>query len=389
MHHPLTLVINATTKSNVKTVILLLLLLLTTSSPSHAGLKNHWLKPVPEQGVTTPSPEQCGLCHRDRLAEWSGSRHAKAFSPGLTGQLFASSLKEIKECLICHTPLTEQLNHATTYLGGQKPGTEKKRLAKHGIFCASCHLRQGRLITPGSFKNQTAHPKQKRVPWFSESQFCAPCHQFPQRYAINGKPLENTLLEWQQSRFARQGVTCQKCHMPEGKHLFRGVHDPDMVRQGVTITVKESIKKATLTIKSSGVGHYFPTYIVPKIKLSGILIDRKGAEIPASLRNKTLQRDVQYSANGWQEIKDSRLAPGESASINVPWQFGRYIGRKIRFRIEVDPDNYYINNVYKPLLDKADSLRKRTIQQADKEARANSYILYEKIVDHPLEKQQN
>ncbi len=64
---------------------------------------------------------------------------------------------------------------------------------------------------------------------FWKSDFCAVCHQFSPDQAINGKLLENTVEGWRQSPQAAAGQTCQSCHMPSRRHLWRGIHDPDMV----------------------------------------------------------------------------------------------------------------------------------------------------------------
>ena len=47
-----------------------------------------WDTPVPRQKPAPPAPETCGACHHDKYSEWSGSRHAHAFSPGLLGQIY-------------------------------------------------------------------------------------------------------------------------------------------------------------------------------------------------------------------------------------------------------------------------------------------------------------
>ena len=169
--------------------------------------------------------------------------------------------------------------------------------------------------------------------------------------------------------------------MPNGRHLFRGIHDPETVRQGVTISIRKSSKKAILTLRSSSIGHYLPTYIVPRIRLTGLLLNSQGVGIAASLRNKTLQRVVQYTNTCWQEVRDTRLPPGESISLSVPWRIGKQKGKQIHFKIEVDPDNYYLNQVYRPILNQEEGKKNRLIRKAAEEARANRYILYEKIVD--------
>src|SRR5206468_1036453 len=77
-----------------------------------------------------------------------------------------------------------------------------------------------------------------RTPAYLASEFCRGCHQFgADGYVLNGKLLEDTYAEWKASRFAAAGVQCQDCHMPDRRHLWRGIHDPEMVRGGLTITV--------------------------------------------------------------------------------------------------------------------------------------------------------
>ncbi|MBI3628436.1 MAG: cytochrome c554 and C-prime, partial [Candidatus Rokubacteria bacterium] len=77
-----------------------------------------------------------------------------------------------------------------------------------------------------------------RTPAFLRSEFCASCHQFgADGFALNGKLLENTYEEWRASPAARAGRQCQDCHMPDRRHLWRGIHDPDMVKSGVEISL--------------------------------------------------------------------------------------------------------------------------------------------------------
>ena len=64
---------------------------------------------------------------------------------------------------------------------------------------------------------------------FEDSRFCAHCHQFPDDGPrIAGKLQEDTYQQWLASDYARQDAgkqTCQSCHMPDRKHLWRGIHD--------------------------------------------------------------------------------------------------------------------------------------------------------------------
>ncbi len=86
--------------------------------------------------------------------------------------------------------------------------------------------------------------------------------------------LENTWAEWAASPQAREGETCQSCHMPDRRHLWRGIHDPEMVRGAVPVElvpVRATAGRADgeLRIRSEGVGHAFPTYTTPRVCASG------------------------------------------------------------------------------------------------------------------------
>src|SRR5258705_80878 len=126
------------------------------------------------------------------------------------------------------------------------------------------------------------HSGVTRPPAFLKAEFCGGCHQFaPDGFALNGKLLENTYNEWKASRFAREGVQCQDCHMPDRRHRWRGIHDADMVRSGLTITAKADATRyqpgevavVRLRVTSTRVGHAFPTYVTPRVILSGELVD--------------------------------------------------------------------------------------------------------------------
>ena len=52
------------------------------------------------------------------------------------------------------------------------------------------------------------------------------------------------------SRHAREGRACQACHMPERRHLWRGIHDPEMVKRALGREVTASrLREIDVTIK--------------------------------------------------------------------------------------------------------------------------------------------
>jgi len=170
--------------------------------------------------------------------------------PGIIGQLMdmaPEARAEHQACIRCHAPLSEQADSLAASLGdagsAALPG-----LRAEGLVCAACHVRQYRWYGPPRRDGSTAEPGTEGFPhgaWhstaaFQSSRFCAACHQFePDQYALNGKPIENTFEEWKASPYAEQGRGCQSCHMSDRRHLWRGIHDPDTVRSGVTIAVSD------------------------------------------------------------------------------------------------------------------------------------------------------
>ena len=133
--------------------------------------------------------------------------------------------------------------------------------------------------------------------------------------------------------------------MPERRHLWRGIHDAEMVKSGVTISVSLAEKShlpgelvgATITVTNSGVGHKFPTYITPKVFLRGKLLTDKGEPIESSQQEYVI---------GWEsydlavEVYDTRLSPGEQIQISYQYPLPDEAAR-LHIEVTVDPDHWY------------------------------------------------
>ncbi len=242
-------------------------------------LEAYWQRPIPLQGQAPEGlsalenslePSACGACHAEQYMDWQTSIHSGAYSPGLSGQLVnweTDWYQNVRDCLVCHTPLSEQSAQVPDTLGNLRPNPVFDRaLQTHGLVCAACHVRGWRRHGPprrdGSVEESppgSPHGGVKRSPFFEDSRFCSECHQFAAP-AVNGKSLQNTYEEWANSRYAAEGVSCQGCHMPDRRHLWRGVHDSTMVRSGVTIELGERLvsranrRVVDLRITNSGTG---------------------------------------------------------------------------------------------------------------------------------------
>ncbi|HIP07534.1 MAG TPA: hypothetical protein EYG66_06710 [Mariprofundaceae bacterium] len=391
---------NALMKSILVTALGVLLI-----AAGYADLDGYWDKPSTKSNHDWSAleknmrPEACAQCHESQFNTWKLSRHSKAYSSGLIGQFPDMGHGQGNDCLRCHAPLDEQLysgepdmlkslsilrKHPQGFdLNANLDSPEAKLPLRHsGVSCAVCHVRSGNRFGPprkndntlGFIKTET-HGGFTASKKFEQSGFCAECHQFPQRYAINGKPLENTVFEWQQSRFSKQGKQCQGCHMPDRQHTFKGIHDKDFTRQGLDIQVNKKHGLAQLKITSTNIGHAFPTYVTPKVLVSAVALGKRG-EVLKTWRWEIV-REVFYG-NGWQEKQDTRLMPDESrryVADNPP-----KASQSVRFDIKVVPDNFY-KSVYQSLLDddlQADA--KVLIQRALDETHTNDYVLFSDVV---------
>lgn len=377
----------------------LVLLLCALLASSGLAAEEYWSWPLKSQGKAPAGwseleasldPQSCGSCHADKLTEWSGSLHAKAMSPGLVGQLLTFSKEDTQDCLNCHAPLAEQ---AQAFEAARKKGKghlpEAQGLAAAGNSCGGCHLRGHTHFGPpqrgtgkvGPGDGGQPHGGVIRTADFERSEFCATCHQFSQDQAINGKPLENTVEEWRASPQAAAGQTCQTCHMPDRKHLWRGIHDPATTAAGLTPKVSADGDKARFAVTSTGVGHAFPTYVTPKVILHAVLLDAQGKPRPGSEVTYVIQRRVEYDGSDWREISDTRLLPGQTASVEIAWKDAK----RARVWLEIQPDDFYHSVTYAQL--RANLPKRgapaRLIAEADAIAQASVYTLFTTEIERP------
>ena len=363
------------------------------ADPVAQFLAAHWAQPIAPQGDPPPgfsaiesslAPETCAACHVDQYADWNSSLHSQAMGPGIRWQLRVMNQAEANDCLRCHAPLAEQkaltaLEHG--WANAPKtalPAYVSPDLHRRGNTCASCHVRRHqRFGPPAPSRNPKLHGGFSAQPAFSDSRFCAPCHQFPPgARSLEGKLIENTYEEWRTSPQARQGATCQSCHMPGRRHLWRGIHDAETVRKGLRreLEVKrlDNGRIAVLaTITAPGVGHYFPTYVVPKVTVSLHLRNASGTEeIARHVIGRTVTADMA------RELSDTRIPPGGkslvSANVNAPPG-----NTRVEMHIQVAPAEHYIR-MFQSMLDghlKMDATADSLLREALRQAQATAYRL--------------
>src|SRR5437016_11944094 len=366
-------------------------------------LDRHWRRPLAPQGPpparfspleASLQPEACGTCHLVQLADWKSSLHAASMAPGVAGQLvemLESDPPSALSCFTCHAPLAEQAPRVDDGGRARTNPAYDAALGARGLVCAGCHVRAHQRFGPprrdGSLAPRAPsetlpHNGVTRAPAFLRSEFCQSCHQFTaDGFALNGKLLQATYDEWKASRFAREGVQCQDCHMPDRRHRWRGIHDADMVRSGLTITAKAGAARyrpgelalVTLRVSSTRIGHAFPTYVTPRVVLSAELVDTAGQVVAGSRREQVIGREVALDLS--RELADTRLMPGKSATFTYRMKIDAR-GVRARVSVVVEPDAFYVA-FFDTLLRQGAGRGEAQIRQALEAARRSPFTLFE------------
>jgi len=364
-------------------------------------LSVHWAQPVPPQGDPPPrftaleaslAPESCAACHPAQFADWNTSLHSRAMGPGIRWQLRVFGQGEANDCLRCHAPLAEQKALAALEYGwanaptAPMPDYVSADLHLRGNTCASCHVRRHQVFGPPAAHHDPApHGGFVEQQAFGDSRFCAPCHQFPAgARSLEGKLIENTYEEWRASPSARAGVSCQSCHMPDRRHVWRGIHDPDTVRKGLRRELElKRLDDGRLDIRARitapGVGHYFPTYVVPKVLISLHLV---GAGGERELARQVIGRTVSVDMD--KEWSDTRIPPGGNSelALQVAAPPAPY---RVEMRLEVAPAEHYAR-MYRAMLQRNPDMEAATLallREALRQADAASYRLEAVVVAGP------
>jgi hypothetical protein len=304
------------------------------------GLRSDYAHAIPYQtipaGLDSLKAESCGTCHKDIYDEWKTSIHAKAFEDPFF-QAYWKKDKNIWVCLNCHTPLENQqptlirdIPRGRVEKAVQEPNPHyDPAYQKEAITCAACHVRDGVILGP--FDDSAAPHPTKFDPTFRTAQVCYRCHNVvsgPAQF-YNVGPC-GTYAEYEGKYFMQErGFICQNCHMPEverpvarggpvrqgRRHLWRGGHDPEMIRQAVAVQIR-AVPPApkpgervtfTATLINAGAGHKIPTGDPDRHFTVEFLVQDKAGRV-VSHQTDTMGRWIL-----WQpvvvEVYDNRLLP--------------------------------------------------------------------------------
>lgn len=176
-----------------------------------------------------PASSKCKKCHIRAFEEYEESIVARAIvTPTFRAMLedYAGKGKDKRYCLNCHAPqavvFPDLADSMTKQIISGDPTFE-------GVGCIQCHLikavepnvkghppiklEPGRTVFGGykDFLESKAHESQF-VDIFKKSDLCLSCHTI----APPGVQAAEAVGNWKGSKAAKEGKTCQTCHMPQG-----------------------------------------------------------------------------------------------------------------------------------------------------------------------------
>jgi hypothetical protein len=310
-------------------------------------------------GLKTLSAKECGNCHRELFDEWRTSIHQAAWTdPYFQVDFRFDGSQQI--CKNCHTPLDRQQD--ATVLGFHDAEKWNPILAPNpdfdpalqseGVTCAACHVREGAVL--GVHGDTAApHPVRKLD---NPNQVCLQCHvvggnrwdtfykmppcgtvaeiRLSSGSSPDGRDAQHTHRGSGEITVAdAAALGCVECHMPlvrravvEGgevrevrRHLWRGGHDPETVRQALAMELSETPAAAgkrrfVLTVENTGAAHFLPTGTPDRHLLLRLrLLD--GGNVLAE-REEKLARTVM-----WRpfivDLWDTRLPRGRPHAIDL------------------------------------------------------------------------
>jgi hypothetical protein len=169
--------------------------------------------------------------------------------------------------------------------------------------------------------------------------------------------------------------------MPDRRHLWRGIHDAEMVRSGLTIDLVEDraaggAVAARLVVENSGVGHRFPTYVTPLVILRAEVVDATGRAVSGTRAERRIAREVTLDLE--RELSDTRLAPGERAELSYARALERgAVGA--RFSVLVYPDAFY-TAFFDALLRQGAGRGEADVRRALDDSRRSAFVVFENVV---------
>ncbi len=289
------------------------------------------------------SASVCRECHSGIYRYWANSMHALA----ATGPVFQASYlraqasygQNVREyCLSCHSPTTNMTGDFDL----------QKQISREGVTCDFCHTVTGIVNKrpQASFETQPGNTKYgpyenllpaanlefQYSPLQQSAILCSGCHELT---SPAGARVLETYSEWHESSYARKGIQCQNCHMPElinvpivdpgirpsstslaHAHEFLGGHSQIRLEKAASLVLGSRLVNGKYYVQAfvtnEEAGHKLPTGMpIRKVILTVSLNDASGKVINAQTRE---YRKIVVDKNGVPITSPERVLM-ESAAV--------------------------------------------------------------------------
>ena len=224
-----------------------------------------------------PSAAECGVCHVREFQEWAGSLHAVAdrdliydVTVGANEDTNRNGHEMARFCEGCHAPL-EMLSGRTNRLVSVAPA----EVLSEGVTCIACHTAtaadpvkgngaftlaleraeleretpQGALLLADPRAHIAAFRAPDTAALMKSADFCGACHtetlDRSMSQAETEQHAQSTYVEWRDSWYAKQNITCQDCHMA-----------PDPAAQVMALRAGQVAKPERYSHRFVGANHF-------------------------------------------------------------------------------------------------------------------------------------
>jgi len=303
----------------------------------------------------------CRNCHLDITEQWFSSAHARADRTRnlLFGRMYFYSLKQTRgatmtKCGPCHETMSFVQNDFEV--------PRARVVNGEGVTCSFCHAIDAKgppeAVPPAELDVQKYYgtirgpvSNNSHLSGFAaiyqSSDYCGVCHKYSNQHGV---PISDTIGEWRKTRYAKQGVTCQACHMPGGpgrnaaegpvrprvaNHSF--AMDPGLntkLKNAVTLRLTAERRggdslRVFAVVTNSGAGHSLPTgndqhMLLVRLRVlteSGTIVWENDPfqEWNVSVFSLLLEDELgQWPAETWtarKVLSDRRIPAGQAARI--------------------------------------------------------------------------
>ena len=303
------------------------------------------LRDIPEVRLGTVhsslSRESCVECHKPIADEWSKSFHYRSLSGPFWERIRIKRADRLfamlrVPCVNCHAPAN------LLDLAENAHPVQRTDAVQLGVDCVSCHVSEQGIMGSGRSTvapHEVIADERFQDASLSSTAICARCHAEAQA---------NVVAEWQQTPFARKGITCLDCHMPKlqapsvaggpvrlrRSHRFLSDKNLEMLRQALdtSISVDDS-GNATIRVTNIGAGHSFPAAGTNWFFVNVKVANDAGVVLDENERGFGTREWIPGYLNFWPFAIVTRIPYGESRQIDVdlPSEHGR-ISVELRYR---------------------------------------------------------